>query len=357
MTAQPERSGRAAGGARILLDCRWLGSGGAGRVTELLLRDLQREPPAGTWLLWGDPDRIRPMLFPGATIVEWHGRPDRWFGQADLLRVPPADVAIYLHQIRPLRPGPSITFIHDTIPVRLEPRRLVRGAKRVYLQIAARLSSEIITVSEWSRQSIVQDLRIAPRRIHVAALGLDPERARRLVGLRARAPRRQQIIYVGRFARHKNLRRLSRAFQRTEFRAAGGTLLLVGGSTEEVAEISAWLTNERLAGIQIRGQCPDEDLDDLLATARALVLPSIEEGYGLPAVEAASVGLPVIATRTGYAPTIPADRVVFADPFDEEALATAIDAALARPEVSGGWTPPSNVGGSVLEALGQVLRR
>ena len=58
---------------RIVLDCRWLGLGGAGRVTELLLRELQASPPPGEWVLWGEPDRLAPFDFPGAAVNAGRG--------------------------------------------------------------------------------------------------------------------------------------------------------------------------------------------------------------------------------------------------------------------------------------------
>jgi glycosyltransferase involved in cell wall biosynthesis len=329
--------------ARVLLDCRWLGMGGAGRVTELLLKDLQGHPPQGHWLLWGEPDRLRPLVFAGATIEDWHGRPERWFGQGDWFRLPRADVAIFLHQIRPLGPGPSITFIHDTIPARLERRRLVGLAKRLYFRTVARMSTAVITVSDWSRASIIRDLGVAGRRIHVAAIGVDRDRTERIRELRARSPRRPRVIYVGRFAEHKNLRRLCRAFHATEFHASGGLLVLLGGSAEEVVALVDWIREQDFSGIVAKGQCPDDELEQLLASSMVLVQPSIEEGYGLPAVEAAAAGIQVVATRTGYAPEIPPEFVTFVEPFDEASISSGIDVAAGRADPRMRWFPPTTL--------------
>lgn len=343
-------------GRTIAIDCRWLGIGGTGRVTQLLLGGLREVCPAGTWLLWGDPTRLSSLTFPGALVVPWHGRPTRLFGQADVLRVPAADVVVYLHQIRPLRPGRSVTVVHDTIPLRFERHRLTRAGKRLFLRVACLLSARIITVSAWSRGSIVRDLGIPASRIVVTTLGVDPERLARVRTLRSRGERLDQIVYVGRFAEHKNLVRLCRAFDASAFRRCGGRLVLVGGSREESAALAARTASEGLTGIDVRGECPEAELDDLLATCRALVQPSLEEGYGLPAVEAAAVGIPVAVSPTGYANEIPASLASFLDPLDESSITAAIDAAASRSDAALGWTPPSSLAADMLAAIEESIQ-
>ena len=63
-----------------------------------------------------------------------------------------------------------------------------------------------------------------------------------------------------------------------------------------------------------------------------LVIPSLEEGFGLPALEAMAVGLPVIASRRGALPEVVGDAGILVDPFDDVAFAAAIDALLADPQ-------------------------
>jgi hypothetical protein len=104
-------------GRRVLLDCRLLGSSGAGRTTELLLRSLRAAPPPGAWTLWGPPS-VGSLAWPGA-VHRLNPHPlGELKGQRDVFAVPHHDIAVYLHQIRPLRPGASLTLIYDTIPLR-----------------------------------------------------------------------------------------------------------------------------------------------------------------------------------------------------------------------------------------------
>jgi glycosyltransferase involved in cell wall biosynthesis len=335
-------------GRRIVLDCRWLGLGGAGRVTELLLAELRASPPPGDWVLWGRRDRIEP--FAGAAIAADGTSPRALAGQRGYFRVPRGDVVVYLHQIRPLRPGRSVTVIHDTIPLRYGGSAAGRLAKRAFFRAAARLSDHVLTDSKRSRNAIVHDLRVPAERISVISFPADAERARRIADLRAARGQEERLLYVGRFAAHKNLERLCRVFPTTRFARGGGRLLLVGGWGLETERLRARVG----ATVEVRPACSEEELDLLLATSRALVLPSLEEGFGLPAFEAVASGLPVAVSRTGAMTELPPERASFFDPLDEDGMAAAIDAAVAREA-----TAPVELGGRladvVLAALALVL--
>jgi glycosyltransferase involved in cell wall biosynthesis len=344
-------------GQTVLLDCRWLGYGGAGRVTELLLGEMRARPPSsGRWILWGDPDQVGRLVFGGAIVEPWHGHPARLSGQADWFRLPRADVTVYLHQVRPLRPGRSITFIYDTIPLHVEARPAVRLAKRVFLKIVGGLSQVILTISAESRAAISRDLGVHDSKIIGVTLSVDAGRVDRIRAMRATADRTDTLIYIGRFGVHKNLERLCRAFATTEFHSRGGRLLLVGGSSAEVGRMESWIRGHGIAGVEARTFLSEPALDRLFATSRALVQPSLEEGYGLPAVEAASVGLPVAASRTGFASEIPGEFVTFMDPRDERSIATAIDAAVVRQDPDSRFLPRSTLREGVMEAVARVIR-
>ena len=332
---------------KVVLDCRWLGLGGAGRVTELLLRELQASPPPGQWTLWGDGDRVAPFAWPG-TATAAGGNPLRLGGQREFFRIPRGDVVLYLHQIRPLRPGRSITVIHDTIPLRYGGSPASRLVKGTFFRTVGRLSAHVLTDSEESRRRIVEDLGVAPERISVLVFPQDPVRAARIAALRAELGQEERLLYVGRFAAHKNLQRLTRVFPRTAFARGGGRLELVGGWNGEVERLRGRVG----PGIEVRGECSEEELDRLLATSRALVLPSLEEGFGLPAYEAVASGLPVAVSRTGALAELPADHASVFNPLDEDGMAAAIDAAVGR-EASG----PVELGGRLAEPVLAALAR
>lgn len=310
-------------GKRILLDCRFLGRGGAGRATELLLRGLKQLKPEGRWILWGG-DPTERFLWRGATWHETRSSATALWGQRSILDLPAHDVAIYMHQIRPLRLGRSITLIHDTIPLRYGPR-IARLPKLVYLRTVALLSTKILTVSDFSRSSIVRDLRVRSDKIEVVRYPVDEEMVARVLGLRERLPPAPRILYVGRFSPHKNLPRLIMGFARTRFSHEGGELRLVGGAPNEVRELERLVAQERVRNVKVEGACSEEKLEELYATSRLLVLPSEEEGFGLPAWEALCCGLPTCVSDGGALPeTVKGQGVIFTA-TSVEAMAEALD--------------------------------
>jgi glycosyltransferase involved in cell wall biosynthesis len=102
----------------------------------------------------------------------------------------------------------------------------------------------------------------------------------------------------------------------------------------------------------VRGECSEEELDRLLARSRALVLPSLEEGFGLPPYEAVASGLPVAVSRTGALTELPASHASLFDPLDEDGMAAAIDEAVARPA-----TGPVEFPGRLAEPVLAAVRR
>ncbi len=326
-----------------LLDCRWLDPGGPGRATELLLRGLRECQPGGRWLLWGPP-AVQNFQWPGAAWVREDASPLAMSGQRAVFRVPRADVAVFMHQIRPLRPGRSITVVYDTAPIRHGGHKPIRVLKRSFLRAAVRLSSRIITISEWSKASIVSDLTVDPARIRVLRFPLDHEMAERVRELRRSAASRDVALYVGRFARHKNLPRLIDSFASTEFRRRGGRLLLVGGHADEIEALRDHARSRNLDCVDVRGAIRQAELERLYATSRLVVVPSYEEGFGLPAWEAASCGLPVCVSTGGALPELFREVGELFSPTSGTEMADAIDRAARRPLAAGSLVQGPSLG-------------
>ncbi|MDQ4131958.1 MAG: glycosyltransferase [Actinomycetota bacterium] len=315
---------------RIVLDCRWLANGGAGRVTELLLRGLADSPPSrGRWVVWGPP-RAAALAWPGAEVVSTSVDPRALAGQRAWLAVPKSDLAVFLHQLRPLRAVRSLTFVYDTIPLRFSGRGLARTAKRLFLQRVTATSRQLITASEYAKTCIQRDLGVGSARVAVVDLPFDDAFVARVVDLRCRQPTAEVALFVGRFAAHKNLPRLIAAFGRTEFCRGGGRLLLVGGREDELRALGHQMTPSERNFVECRPGCPQDELERLFATSRMAVQPSLEEGFGLPAWEALSCGLPVCISDGGALPEVTRGLVDTFPASSVAAMATAIDECAER---------------------------
>ncbi len=332
-------------GRHIAVDARWVGRGGPGRVTATLLAGLRDLQPPGNWLLWGDEETLRPYTWPGATIRHTTLDPKKALGQASTLACPRADLLVFLHHWRPLLiRSRAVTLLHDSIPLRLA-RRGPRGwLLRGYYRLTVRSSDAIVTVSEPARQQLAADAGVAAAKLHVVPPALDPGLAERI--RKARTPgdaNRTEIVAIGRFAAHKNLRRLALAFAREGLAAEGWTLRCIGGSDEEIAELSAWLARRSAAaGIRLEGYLSDEALVSAVASARGLAAVSLDEGFGLPAFEAAAGGVPVLASSAGAMGDIPPSNAVFCEPTSVASIAAGLRTLVVRPEPEP-WERPYSV--------------
>jgi glycosyltransferase involved in cell wall biosynthesis len=235
----------------------------------------------------------------------------------------------------------KIVMIHDVIPEKYPqyvfPTAAGRWNWRLKSLAARRQADLIVTVSEFSRRALLEYFGERPERVKVVGEAGDPV-FRVLEGVE---PEPGLLVYVGGFSPHKNLAGLLEAFARLVGRGEQVRLALVGDYQTDpfhtcYRELAERAGQAPLAGrVEFMGYLPDEELVKLLNRATALVLPSLLEGFGLPAIEAAACGLPVIATTASPLPELLGEAGLFVEPGDtgglEEAMARVLsDAGLRR---------------------------
>lgn len=237
----------------------------------------------------------------------------------------------------------KIVIVHDTIP-ETHPELVFPGARarffwRMKSIVARGQSDALATVSDYSRRRIRQRLRWLPDRVFV--VGEAPDPVFRVLdeprpGARLEASGldwdRRRLVYVGGFSPHKNLVALVDAFAEAvrDEALSDLDLVLVGETESEVFHSNLVAVRRRVAKLGLSGRVvftgflDDEELVVLLNLSSALVLPSLAEGFGLPAVEAAACGRPVIATRESPLPDLLGDGGLYVDPGDRQQLESAI---------------------------------
>lgn len=132
-------------------------------------------------------------------------------------------------------------------------------------------------------------------------------------------------LMVGTIQPRKNVELAARAFGASTF-AQQGTLLLAGALGYRGAEIVRAVRNEpRTESVRFLGRVSDEMLVRLLAQAEFVLMPSLDEGFGLPAVEAMACGTPVIVSRVGTVPEVVGEDALLLEPNDLEGWTAAID--------------------------------
>lgn len=133
------------------------------------------------------------------------------------------------------------------------------------------------------------------------------------------------VLFVGTPEPRKNLTRLMEAIGALRARGFPHRLVIAGGEGWGGVRLES-------AYVEVLGRVSDESLHALYAHASCLALPSLHEGFGLPAVEAMAVGTPVVAGIRGALPEITGSAAVLVDPYDSDAIALGIERAITEPE-------------------------
>ena len=248
----------------------------------------------------------------------------------------------------PLPPGlAAVITVHDAIADRFPeltlPSRRARLFWRAKVSLALAQARLVLTVSDFAAREIADVLRVAPTRIRVAveapAAAYRPSDAAEVAGIAAKVglpPGSRWYAYVGGFNPHKHVDVLVRAHAEV----ARGLhnpphLMLVGAKGGDVFHgaqpaIHAAIEQGGMGHlVHWTGFMPDDDLRHLLTGSLALLLPSECEGFGLPAVEAAACGAPVIATTKSPLPELLAGGGIFVQPRDLPGLVAALRVMIA----------------------------
>lgn len=360
---------------RIGVDaCCWANGRGYGRFTRELLAALVPCAPDDEFVFFADTTAARAIASSlqasNVRVVEVRqsappteaAAADGSRSPADMLRFSRAVWRERLHGFFspsvytyfPLPPGLApVIAVHDAIAERFpgltHPSSRARLFWRGKVAFALWQARFVLTVSEYAARDLMRTMRLHRDVIRVTGEAPSPtfrpsDSTAEIAATAKRyelRPGDRWFTYVGGFNPHKNVPVLIEAHARL---AAGlgeraPHLLLVGTTTEDVfhgnlGEIRAAITR---AGtdqlVHWTGFVPDEQLRHLHSGAIALVLPSECEGFGLPAVEAAACGAPVIATTESPLPEILAGGGMFVPPGAVDLLFDALDHLAANDDV------------------------
>ncbi len=252
--------------------------------------------------------------------------------------VGPADLVHVLHPSFPLPTRrPSVVSIHDVMLLE-HPEWYQRdelwGFRRCMDGLAAG-TGPVITVSADVAERLVRRVGIARERITVVPLAVgdefrrpaapaDIERVCRALDVR---PGRF-LLAVGNLSTRKNLDTLVRAMARVQ--ATDLPLVLAGRPGTSATEVGDEIRRHGVGDrVRLAGFVADADLPALVQGALALVHPAVDEGFGLPPLEAMAAGTAVIAARAGSIPEVVGGAALLVDPLDAAAWTEAIDLVAA----------------------------
>ncbi len=268
------------------------------------------------------------------------------YGRFVAIRMPQAPVLFHATHPLPVRVKgcPNIVTIHDLVPLRL-PFMTLDNKRYFYRLVQKQLAAadHIVTVSEFSKRDIMALFNVPEHRITntYQAITLPPrallpsaaevvEQVSNLFGLDPG----EYYLFIGALEPKKNVARLIDAFAASGSRR---TLVVAGGDGwqnqadhERINDIrfSGWRIAEQTVSAfrQVRRitYLPAEQLVLLLRGARALLFPSVFEGFGLPVLEAMTVGTPVMTSDRTSLPEVAGDAALLVDPNDIGSMARAI---------------------------------
>ncbi|MEX5637536.1 glycosyltransferase family 4 protein [Parafrankia sp. FMc2] len=266
--------------------------------------------------------------------INGHIRPLRVLGENSWLaaeaRRSKIDVMHHMGNVIPPGCGvPGVVTIYDLQPFDI-PENFSR-VKTFYLRSVAPRSANraraVITPSNFARNSVIDRFGIPPERVRIIHLGVEePTSQMSIAEVRERyGIRGRWFVFNAVTSRHKNHEMLLRAFAKVAEKEPDVILVLTGGQGRAEETVRRDIESLGLSKRVLRpGRVPRPDLIGILRGAVALTFPSCYEGFGLPVVEAMSLGTPVLAADATALPEIVGDGGRLIDPTDVDAWAGAM---------------------------------
>jgi glycosyltransferase involved in cell wall biosynthesis len=240
------------------------------------------------------------------------------------------DLVHHMNAVLPaVRRTPGIVTVHDLQPFDMPAN--FHAVKRAYVRRSVprsvRKSRLVLTPSEFVRNAIIDRFGVAPERVRATVWGVDPPSTQVAIGqVQARygLPRRW-FAYPAVTWPHKNHELLIRAFATVAAQEHDVVLVLTGGEAQSEDRIRAQIASTGLRGrVRRTGLIPRQDMLAIVRGAVALTFPSRYEGFGLPALEAMSLGTPVLAGDAAALPEVVGDAGRLLDIDDADAWGEAM---------------------------------
>ncbi len=336
---------------RIGIDARFygprVGGGGIGRYVAELITHLQLLDQENEYVLFLKKDNFHECVITNPRFskqlldVHWYGLQEQRLvpratrrARVDFMHFPHWNVPIFSRV-------PFLVTIHDLIlledakSARTTTRGpLVHGFKyagfRTVLENAIHRSRHILSVSDYTKRSILKHFGVQPDKITVIPNGVLSPVQTKNISLADLGVYEPYFLYVGSAYPHKNLEMLMHAF--SIFRERNESVqLVIAGRRDVFSRMLEKEANELglpIGSVRFIDFPSDEELSKLYSSASLFVFPSRIEGFGMPPLEAMSVGTPVAAARSASLPEVLGNAASFFDPDDIERLSEIMHEAL-----------------------------
>lgn len=219
--------------------------------------------------------------------------------------------------------------------------------ERVYMHysimLSCKVASTVICVSQNTKRDVMKLYKVAEEKIRVIAEGY---------GNKAQSPNNKNqtkpkaqitnskpyLLFIGRLEERKNIVRIIEAFEiLKEKYAIPHELVLVGKPGYGYARIKQYISNSKYQNTIIeKGYVTEEEKWALFKNADVFLFPTLYEGFGIPVLEAQSVGVPVVTSNSSSLPEVAGEGAVFVDPESVEGIAEGIQKVLSDESVRSG---------------------
>jgi len=324
----------------VVFDARWLRTG-IGRYTLTLLRDLKKGLPDTLLTCITMPAHVQTVAPLCDQVIEMSCGIYSLTEQAQLTLIARnASVFCSPHYNIPIfRTGPLVATIHDLTHLIFPAyrRRLhARFYAELMLRVACSRAAHLVTPSHYTRQMLIDRLGADPDKISIISCAVSEVFRQRDKAEAASEVRESYgisppyILFIGSTAPHKNLMTLLAAYrQLSSKRRDMPPLVLVlpqkSHSSLTDAKLLSLMAMPRVHSLHM---VDDHSLASLYSAALMTVVPSFEEGFGLPVIESMACGIPVVCSRAASLPEIAGDNAIYFSPDSADDIATAIEQVL-----------------------------
>lgn len=336
--------------AKIVIDSRMYNESGIGRYLRNLIEELQKLDKNNEYYilhLKTEYDRLAYHTKNFHKVLADF----KWYTLQEQIRLPRilkrinADLVHFPHfNVSYLYRGKFLVTIHDMIHKHYQMRRATThdlityklkhlGYKTIFRK-AVNGSVKIITPSEFVKKQLIDELKVEGSKIMVTPEGVEDNLSS--IGNNLSSVKSHQILeklgvktpyifYVGNAHPHKNVEGLIEAFKETK---ENGLQLVLAGNDHYFWHRIKMNHRFRRDEIVYTGFVSDEELVALYKNARCFVMPSFEEGFGIPIFEAMILGCPVVASNAGSLKEVGGDAALYFNPHNLGDMGDRIDRVL-----------------------------
>lgn len=325
---------------KIGIDVRMIEHSGIGIRIQNILKYLPEKSKEFEFVLFGNKSVLNKYPYTSKyhivqydasiySLLEFIGHPE--MKNMDILDIPHFNLPIkYFRK--------CVVTVHDLTPYVMR-EYFPQISKRIYLQVIFRLLKKVkkvITVSEYTKIDLIKEFRFNEDKIKVIYNGLNseifyPHSKDEVENFRKNYSLPNEFfLVVGIGKEHKNFGFIIRIMNQLWNSGELQTPLAIAGTGGKLPEFLREVTQESGNKLILIPTLPYEELPLLYQSAKALIFPSLYEGFGFPLVEAQAVGCPVISSNTTVMPEILGDSALLFDPRKRESFLLAFKLFLSE---------------------------